>query len=121
MIVFALGVAAIRFLVPSVYAVALGCTIPATVFVLVTLHPGNLSGLAFLATVPPGLVVGLAVGIIGSALHKSTFPGWMPYAFMGCGVRNLSVAILRDNDFNETQTCPLRLVRDANRCGLLRH
>jgi hypothetical protein len=86
MIIFALGVAVMRFVVPSVYAVALGCMIPTTVFMLVALHPGNLAGLAFWASVLPGLVVALAVGIIGSLLHKLTFPGWMPYAFMGCGV-----------------------------------
>jgi hypothetical protein len=86
MIMFALGVAVMRFLVPSVYAVALGCMIPATVFMLVTLHPGNLAGLAFWASVLLGLAVALAVGIIGSMLHKSTFPDWMPYAFMGSGV-----------------------------------
>jgi hypothetical protein len=86
MTIFALGVAVMRFVVPSVYAVALGCMIPTTVFMLVALHPGNLAGLAFWASVLPGLVVALAVGIIGSLLHKLTFPGWMPYAFMGCGV-----------------------------------
>jgi hypothetical protein len=60
--------------------------IPATVFTRVTLHPGNLAGLAFWASVVPGLVVALAVGIIGSLLHKSTFPGWTPYAFMDAGL-----------------------------------
>lgn len=86
LIVFALGVSTMRFAIPFVYALALGWMIPATVFTLVTLHPGNLAGLAFWASVLPGVVVAAAVGIVGSLLRQLTLPDWVPYAFVGCGV-----------------------------------